>query len=34
LPVMLATMNIDKTMAAEQSYVVDWDERLLAPSNL
>jgi 2-polyprenyl-6-methoxyphenol hydroxylase-like FAD-dependent oxidoreductase len=34
LPVMLATMNIDKTMAAEQSYVIDWDERFLAPSNL
>jgi 2-polyprenyl-6-methoxyphenol hydroxylase-like FAD-dependent oxidoreductase len=34
LPVMLATMNIDKTMAAEQKYVIDWDERFLAPSNL
>jgi 2-polyprenyl-6-methoxyphenol hydroxylase-like FAD-dependent oxidoreductase len=34
LPVMLATMNIDKTMAAEQRYVIDWDERFLAPSNL
>ena len=25
LPVMLATMNIEKTMAAEQRYAIDWD---------
>jgi 2-polyprenyl-6-methoxyphenol hydroxylase-like FAD-dependent oxidoreductase len=24
LPIMLATMNIEKTMAAEQSYAIDW----------
>jgi 2-polyprenyl-6-methoxyphenol hydroxylase-like FAD-dependent oxidoreductase len=25
LPVMMATMNLDKTMAAEQRYAIDWD---------
>jgi 2-polyprenyl-6-methoxyphenol hydroxylase-like FAD-dependent oxidoreductase len=25
LPVMVATMNIEKTMAAEQSFTIDWD---------
>jgi 2-polyprenyl-6-methoxyphenol hydroxylase-like FAD-dependent oxidoreductase len=25
LPVMVATMNIEKTMAAEQRYTIDWD---------
>jgi 2-polyprenyl-6-methoxyphenol hydroxylase-like FAD-dependent oxidoreductase len=25
LPVMVATMNIEKTMAAEQRYRIDWD---------
>jgi 2-polyprenyl-6-methoxyphenol hydroxylase-like FAD-dependent oxidoreductase len=28
LPVMVATMNIEKTMAAEQSYTIDWDTPL------
>jgi 2-polyprenyl-6-methoxyphenol hydroxylase-like FAD-dependent oxidoreductase len=28
LPVMVATMNIDKTMAAEQRFTIDWDTRL------
>jgi 2-polyprenyl-6-methoxyphenol hydroxylase-like FAD-dependent oxidoreductase len=34
LPAMLATMNVEKTMAAEQRYTIDWDERFLSPSNL
>jgi hypothetical protein len=25
LPVMVATMNIEQTMAAEQRYTIDWD---------
>ena len=25
LPVMVATMNIEKTMAAEQRYTIDWN---------
>jgi 2-polyprenyl-6-methoxyphenol hydroxylase-like FAD-dependent oxidoreductase len=28
LPVMLATMNVEKTMAAEQRYTIDWDTPL------
>ena len=34
LPVMMATMNIETTMAAEQRYTIDWDERFLSPSNV
>ena len=25
LPMMLATMNVEKTIAAEQRYTIDWD---------
>jgi hypothetical protein len=25
LPVMVATMNIERTMAAEQRYTIDWE---------
>jgi 2-polyprenyl-6-methoxyphenol hydroxylase-like FAD-dependent oxidoreductase len=34
LPVMMTTMNIEKTMDAEQRYTIDWDDRFLSPSNL
>jgi hypothetical protein len=34
LPIMMATMKVEKTMAAEQRYTIDWDERFRSPSNV
>jgi len=28
VPLMVKTMNIGKTVAAEQSYAIDWDARV------